>query len=75
MPADLHLPDPIGTISGFILNDLPIREFASQGQHKTFLVALKIAEFHYIKAKLNETPAMLLDDVMTELDYSTGIEN
>lgn len=54
----------------FILNDLPIREFASQGQHKTFLVALKIAEFHYIKSKLNETPAMLLDDVMTELDYS-----
>jgi len=55
---------------GFILNDLPIREFASQGQHKTFLVALKIAEFHYIKLKLDETPAMLLDDVMTELDYS-----
>ena len=55
---------------GFTLNGAPIREFASQGQHKTFLVALKIAEFHYIKAKLNETPAMLLDDVMTELDYS-----
>jgi DNA replication and repair protein RecF len=55
---------------GFVLNDLPIREFASQGQHKTFLVALKIAEFHYIKSKLKETPAMLLDDVMTELDYS-----
>ncbi len=55
---------------GFILNDVPIREFASQGQHKTFLVALKIAEFHYMKAKLNQTPAMLLDDVMTELDYS-----
>jgi DNA replication and repair protein RecF len=53
----------------FILNDMPIREFASQGQHKTFLVALKIAEFHYIKSKLNETPAMLLDDVMTELDF------
>jgi DNA replication and repair protein RecF len=55
---------------GFILNEMPMREFASQGQHKTFLVALKIAEFHYIRSKLNETPAMLLDDVMTELDYS-----
>jgi len=55
---------------GFALNGLPIREFASQGQRKTFLVALKIAEFHYIKSKLSETPAMLLDDVMTELDYS-----
>ncbi len=55
---------------GFILNDRPIREFASQGQHKTFLVALKMAEFHYIKAMLGETPAMLLDDVMAELDYT-----
>lgn len=55
---------------GFLLNDVPIREFASQGQHKTFLVALKIAEFHYMTEKLNETPAMLLDDVMTELDYA-----
>lgn len=55
---------------GFILNGLPIREFASQGQHKTFLVALKIAEFHYIKSMLGETPAMLLDDVMAELDYA-----
>jgi DNA replication and repair protein RecF len=54
---------------GFILNGMPIKNFASQGQHKTFLVALKIAEFHYIKAMLGETPAMLLDDVMTELDY------
>ncbi len=54
----------------FMLNGMPIREFASQGQHKTFLVALKIAEFHYIKAMLGETPAMLLDDVLTELDYT-----
>jgi DNA replication and repair protein RecF len=55
---------------GFSLNSMPVREFASQGQHKTFLVALKIAEFHYMKSKLGETPMMLLDDVMTELDYS-----
>lgn len=55
---------------GFFLNGTPIREFASQGQHKTFLVALKIAEFHYIRQVLGETPAMLLDDVMTELDYT-----
>ena len=54
----------------FTLNDRPIREFASQGQHKTFLVALKVAEFHYIRSMLGETPAMLLDDVMTELDYA-----
>jgi recombinational DNA repair ATPase RecF len=33
-------------------------------------VALRVAEFYYMKGKLGETPAMLLDDVMTELDYS-----
>lgn len=54
----------------FVLNDLPIRDFGSQGQHKSFLVALKIAEFHYIKSRIGETPAMLLDEVMNELDYS-----
>ena len=53
----------------FVLNDRSLKEFASQGQHKTFLVALKIAEFHYIRKMLGETPVMLLDDVMTELDY------
>lgn len=55
---------------GFFLNGVPVKDFASQGQHKTFLVALKMAEFHYIKQILGETPAMLLDDVMTELDYA-----
>ncbi len=55
---------------GFFLNGIPVKDFASQGQHKTFLVALKTAEFHYIKQMLGETPAMLLDDVMTELDYT-----
>lgn len=55
---------------GFFLNGMPIKEFASQGQHKTFLVSLKVAEFHYIKEMLGETPAMLLDDVLTELDYT-----
>lgn len=55
---------------GFVLNDRPLREFASQGQHKTFLVALKVAEFHYIRKMTGETPVMLLDDVMTELDYA-----
>ncbi len=54
----------------FILNNRSLREFASQGQHKTFLVALKVAEFHYMKKMINETPVMLLDDVMTELDYA-----
>ncbi|MGB9592490.1 MAG: DNA replication/repair protein RecF, partial [Candidatus Kryptoniota bacterium] len=53
----------------FYINGMPLQRFASQGQHKTFLVALKIAEFFYMKRKTHEIPIMLLDDVMTELDY------
>ncbi|MGH2568534.1 MAG: DNA replication/repair protein RecF [Bacteroidota bacterium] len=52
----------------FTLNGLALRKFASQGQHKTFLVALKAAEFYYLKEQCNETPLLLLDDVFSELD-------
>ncbi len=50
------------------VNDMDMRQFASQGQHKTFLVALKIAEFNYMKDVCRETPVFLLDDVFSELD-------
>jgi len=52
----------------FSLNGLHLRAYASQGQHKTFLIALKIAEFFYLKERCAETPVILLDDVFTELD-------
>ena len=52
----------------FSLNGLQLRAYASQGQHKTFLIALKIAEFFYLKERCAETPVILLDDVFTELD-------
>jgi DNA replication and repair protein RecF len=50
------------------LNGTSLQKYASQGQHKTFLIALKIAEFFYLKEKRNETPILLLDDVLSELD-------
>ena len=50
------------------INGLSVRDFASQGQHKTFLVGLKLAEFSYLKDRCKETPLMLLDDVFSELD-------
>ncbi|MEW5797480.1 MAG: DNA replication/repair protein RecF [Bacteroidota bacterium] len=50
------------------LNGMQLKHFASQGQHKTFLVALKVAEFFYLKERCNETPVFLLDDVFSELD-------
>jgi DNA replication and repair protein RecF len=47
---------------------MPLKQYASQGQHKTFLVALKVAEFFYLKDRCSETPIVLLDDVFSELD-------
>jgi DNA replication and repair protein RecF len=52
----------------FCIDDLSLRKYASQGQHKTFLVALKLAEFSYLKDQQNETPILVLDDVFSELD-------
>jgi len=52
----------------FTINDKDLRKYASQGQHKTYLIALKIAEFYYLKEHRGETPIVLLDDVFSELD-------
>lgn len=50
------------------LDNLDLRKYASQGQHKTFLIALKVAEFFYLREHKGETPILLLDDVFSELD-------
>ncbi|MBI4536169.1 MAG: DNA replication/repair protein RecF [Ignavibacteriae bacterium] len=50
------------------INGVSVQRYASQGQHKTFLVALKTAEFFYIREQRRETPIFLLDDVFSELD-------
>lgn len=52
----------------FQINKLNARNYASQGQHKTFLVAMKLAEFYYLKEKCHEIPILLFDDVLSELD-------
>lgn len=52
----------------FSINGLNLRTFASQGQHKTFIVALKVAEFFYLKDRCHETPILLLDDILSEFD-------
>jgi len=50
------------------INRADVRSTASQGQHKTVLVGLKIAEFHYLSAQCAETPIILLDDIFGDLD-------
>jgi len=58
----------------FRTNQKDIRKYASQGQHKTFLIALKIGEFHYLRDICHETPILLLDDIFSELDEQRSIK-
>ena len=51
-----------------ILGRLPVRRFASQGQHRTFGMAMKLAQYEYLKERNSETPILLLDDVFDNLD-------
>jgi len=50
------------------VNSFEIKNFASQGEHKTFVIALKLAEYHYLKDALGNPPLLLLDDLLSELD-------
>lgn len=52
----------------FFLNELPIRKFGSQGQQKSFVIALKLAEYDFLKANRNVDPVLLLDDIFDKLD-------
>jgi DNA replication and repair protein RecF len=52
----------------FYINDIDSKKFASQGQQRTIVLALKLAELQILKDKIKETPLLLLDDVLAELD-------
>lgn len=52
----------------FLLNDNQIKKFASQGQQKTYLLALKLAQYEFIKNKKGVKPILLLDDIHDKLD-------
>ncbi|HIK25996.1 MAG: DNA replication/repair protein RecF [Thermosynechococcus sp. Uc] len=52
----------------FCLNDQSARQFASQGQQRTLVLALKLAELALIESVVGDTPLLLLDDVLAELD-------
>ena len=58
-----HKDDLSFTIAGH-----PIKKFGSQGQQKSFLIALKLAQFHFIKQLADTTPILLLDDIFDKLD-------
>ena len=52
----------------FEIGNYPIKKFGSQGQQKSYLIALKLAQFQFIKEQSNVVPILLLDDVFDKLD-------
>ena len=52
----------------FSVNEIDIRKFGSQGQQRTSALSLKLAEIEIVKKHINNTPVLLLDDVLSELD-------
>ncbi len=59
----LHKDDLIFTINGH-----PVKKFGSQGQQKSYLIALKLAQFEWLTRYLKVKPIMLLDDIFDKLD-------
>ena len=61
--AGVHKDDLI-----FNIDSHPIKKFGSQGQQKSFLIALKLAQFDFIKQVSGVNPILLLDDIFDKLD-------
>ena len=52
----------------FLVNGIDIRKFGSQGQQRTAALSLKLSEIELVKKITKDTPLLLLDDVLSELD-------
>ncbi|MFN8268461.1 MAG: DNA replication and repair protein RecF [Chitinophagales bacterium] len=52
----------------FKLNDFPVKKIGSQGQQKTFLIALKLAQYELLRQEKHLYPLLLLDDIFDKLD-------
>jgi DNA replication and repair protein RecF len=58
----------------FEINNLSLKTYGSQGQHKTFQVVLRFAEFFYLKEVMGVVPIFLLDDIFGELDTKRSVK-
>lgn len=54
----------------FSINQTPARQYGSQGQQRTLVLALKLAELKLMESVVSEPPLLLLDDVLAELDLN-----
>lgn len=52
----------------FQINKYSVKKFGSQGQQKSYIIALKLAQFDYLKQSSSKTPILLLDDIFEKLD-------
>ncbi len=52
----------------FEIDKFPVKKFGSQGQQKSFLISLKLAQFDYLKTESKSSPILLLDDIFDKLD-------
>jgi DNA replication and repair protein RecF len=53
-----------------MLGDYPMKRVGSQGQNKTYLISLKLAQFNFLKRTHGIAPILLLDDIFDKLDAS-----
>lgn len=61
--SGIHRDDVVMTIGGY-----PLRKYGSQGQQKSFLLALKLAQYELLHERVGEKPLLLLDDIFDKLD-------
>lgn len=54
----------------FLINGQNVQTYGSQGQQRTAILSIKLAEIEWIKEQVGEYPILLLDDVMSELDHA-----
>jgi len=65
----VHKDDLQFSIAGY-----PIKKFGSQGQQKSYLIALKLAQFEFIKLQTKGVPILLLDDIFDKLDENRVLQ-
>ena len=63
--AGTHKDDLIFEIKGH-----PVKKFGSQGQQKSFIIALRLAQYEWLKNHLGVSPVLLLDDIFDKLDHT-----
>jgi DNA replication and repair protein RecF len=61
--AGIHKDDLV-----FLIDEYPVKQFASQGQLKSFVLSLKLAQYELLRQEIGQPPILLLDDLFAKLD-------